>query len=183
MPLSVLYFCHPERRGRPWSGRQRSQETPTREGCVATSVPYRGPSTPRESAARTRVSLRMTAIEVYWRLRNCSRGLALETNTQICGETTRATGGWWLPSAKIVTKVQLPYLYFRNLDRAPFGSRLGVGAPRVLVSLNRPAERERGCNTLFDNLSRFAGVSAAGAHRRNPERSEGPKPFKRYIMR
>ena len=41
---------------------------------------------------------------------------------------------WWLPSAKIVTKVQLPYLYLRNLDKAPFGGRLRVGALEVSVS-------------------------------------------------
>ena len=43
-------------------------------------------------------------------------------------------------------------LTLRNLDSAPFGGRLGVGALGVLVSLTRPAERERGCNSLFDNF-------------------------------
>src|SRR5271166_3706528 len=33
----------------------------------------------------------------------------------------------WLPSSQIVTKVQLPYLYLRNLDGPPFENKLGVG--------------------------------------------------------
>ena len=52
-----------------------------------------------------------------------------------------ATASGWLPSPKFVTKVQLRYLYLRNLDSAPFGGRLRVGALGVSVSLTRPRAR------------------------------------------
>ena len=55
----------------------------------------------------------------------------------------RALGCWLLHRQK-VTKVQLPYLYLRNLDSAPFGGRIGVRGAGCIGVLTRTAERERG---------------------------------------
>ena len=70
---------------------------------------------------------------------------------------------WWLPSAEIVTKVQLPYLYFRNLDSAPFGGRLRVGALGVFVSLT-PLQGEVNCSLPWKCLPGGPGNGLALLH-------------------
>src|SRR5271165_3784016 len=62
----------------------------------------------------------------------------------------------------------------------PWGRATAVGGRQATRVLMLRAGQELWCRRRDSNLSRFAGVSEAGAHRRNPERSEGP--YKRLLV-
>ena len=84
-------------------------------------------------------------------------------------------GGGGYPQAKLLRKYSYPTRTFVILTTPRLAVGLGSGRWEYRCPSPVPQSRERGCNSLFDNLSRSAGVSAAGARRRNPdpERSRG----------